>query len=447
MKKMKVFALVFAVLLGLLVFAACGNQAAPPSDAQSGGDKPAATAPSGDHPSAIKVGVLNPSTGVLAGMGEGTPFLDEWFKDYINNELGGFYISDYDATLPIELIIYDTKSNPDEVAEMTAKLVTDDGVDVIIPRHTPDTVVPATIVAEQLGVPTIATDCPAGAWLGQGDHYWTFLAHPYGATYWDAYSSIWEAAGYGPGQADSVLGWVFADDLDGTILSPEYAEFAFAEGYEILDPGLYASGTNDYSSLIKQFKDAKIEVVFGVMNNPEFATFWTQCLQNNYKPALVVIGKAFMLESQAQAIGAEIMDGICNEVWWDVHFPFKSDLMGWTCMEYGDWYYEQTGMKAASPQGAKLASWEILIDTFGRTANLERETIRAAIGATDVGTIMGRIVYTESFAPNYSPTVCVGGQWFLQPDGSLVQEIVGNGDPSNGVPITAQIRTSGRAWE
>jgi len=447
MKQFKVIAVIFTVLLGVMIFSGC-SQTAPPADTTTGGDTTATTpaTPSG-QPTSIKIGILNPTTGPLAGMGEGTPFLDDYFKDYINNTLGGIKMSDYDSPLPVETVLYDTESNPDKVSDLTTKLITDDKVNIIITRHTPDTVVPATVVAEQYGVPCIAMDCPSGAWLGQGDHKWSFLAHTSAQSYWDAYSSIWEAAGYKAGDANATLGWVFADDLDGTTLSPDYAACATAAGYKMLDPGLYASGTNDYSSLIKQFKDANIEVVFGVMNNPEFATFWTQCLQNNFKPKVVVIGKAFMLESQAMAIGATLMDGICNEVWWDVHFPYTSSLMGWTCMQYGDWYNQQTGLTAASPQGAKLASWEILIDALNRSANVDPDSIRQALLATDLDTIMGHINYTTTDNPNYCPLACVGGQWILQPDGSLKQEIVGNPDPSNGIPITAPIKTSGFAWD
>ena len=442
----KLLSLVLTVILCASVLAACGSQPSSGDSAPSG-DAGTTAATSGDVPASIKVGVINPTTGPLALMSEGTPYLDEYFRDYVNNELGGIYISDYDATLPIELVIYDSASNSDKSAEMTTKLITEDKVDVILVRHVPDNVVPATVVAEQYGVPIIGMDCPAEAWIGTMDeHVWSFVVHANGESYWNAYKSTWESAGYGPGQPDSKLGWVFGNDLDGTVLAPTYKVQAEADGYEVLDPGLYSAGTNDYSSLIKQFKDANIEVLFGVMTNPEFATFWTQCLQLDFKPNIVTFGKAFMLESQAEAIGTEIMDGICNEVWWDVRFPYASDLMGVTAAEFGDEFYAATGLKAASPQGAKFTSYEILIDSLMRCANLEPETIRDAIRAFDRETIMGPVKF-DSYTANYCPTAVVGGQWQLQEDGTLSQEIISNPDPSNGIEVTAKIKTSGRAWE
>ncbi|MDR1797447.1 MAG: ABC transporter substrate-binding protein [Clostridiales Family XIII bacterium] len=442
--KKKVFALMVTLILAASMLAACGDSGGSSAGGSEGGSQAQAT---GDAPASIKVGVLNPTTGMYAGMAEGTPYVDEFFRDYVNDELGGIYIEDYDAKLPIELVIYDTASNSDKTSELAAKLITEDQVDVLIARHTPDTGVPAATVAEQYGVPCIITDCPAGAFFGVGDHYWSFDAHADNPSYYEAYSGIWKAAGYEAGADNATIGWIFANDLDGTILAPEYKALAEADGYTVLDPGAYAAGTNDYSSLINQLKGAGIEVVFGVMSNPEFGTFWTQCQQLGYKPKIVVIGKAFMLESQAMAIGAELMDGIGNEIWWDVRFPYKSALMDMSGEEFGDQYYAATGKQAASPQGAKFASYEILIDALSRSANLEPETIRTAIAETDIDSIMGHINYGNYEVENFCKMPVVGGQWILQEDGSLAQEIVSNPHPENDIPVTAEVKTSGRAWE
>jgi len=180
------------------------------------------------------------------------------------------------------------------------------------------------------------------------------------------------------------------------------------------------------------------------MTNPEFGAFWSQCQQLGYKPKIVVVGKAYMLASQVDAIGRDLMDGIFNEVWWHKTFPYVSKLTGHTCMDFDRIYTEGTGKIAAGPQAAKYASIEVMYDVLSRSANLKPETIREALAATDLDTIMGHIKYNEQ---NYCPTVCVGGQWVKNPDGSMSQEIVSNGRPDNGIKTTAKIKLEGRAWE
>ena len=70
--------------------------------------------------------------------------------------------------------------------------------------------------------------------------------------------------------------------------------------------------------------------------------------------------------------------------------------------------------------------------------------MRAAIAATDLNTVMGHVTYGED---NGGVLPCVGCQWVLQDDGTLKQEIVSNGDPSNGITPTAEMKTSGFAWQ
>ena len=436
---MKKIAVIIAVLLSLSILAACGTQNQP-----SGDQSPNAPGNQTNAPKSVKIGVMCPTTGPLAGLGEGSPYWEEWFRDYINDELGGIYFKDYDATLPVEMVFYDTASSEENAAELTRKLITEDKVDIIICRHTPNTVVACTAITEQYEVPTIAVDCPGTTWLGQGDHHWSFLSSPLVPTYYQAYSSIWKQAGYTTDNPKSKIGIVFANDLDGTILGPAYSAEAEKDGFELYDPGRYAAGTNDFASLIAQYQQNNIEIIWGVMNTAEFGAFWAQCQQLGYKPKIVVIGKAYMLESQVLAIGADLMDGMGNEVWWDTRFPFKSEIMGITCTEYGEMYYKAIGKKAAGPQGAKFVSWEIMIDVLQRAPNLEPETLRSTIAATDLNTLMGRIKYGDN---NHCPTIACGGQWVMTPDGGVMQEIVGNPDPSNGIQLTAPVKTSGRAWD
>jgi branched-chain amino acid transport system substrate-binding protein len=435
--KRKALALILAIAM-TFALAACGSSGS--ESTPSGGSSSDSAA---DVPASIKVGVINCSTGVLAAMGEGTPWTEDYFTDYINNTLGGIYFEDYGKKLPVEVKIYDNESSVTKASELTAKAITEDGVDVILARHTPDLVVPISAVADSYGVPCIAFDCPLGPWIANGPYEWAFLAHTDSPTYVKAYSSIWKAAGYVAGEPNATIGLIFANDTDGTVLSPQYKSELEKDGWTCLDPGLYTAGTTDYSNLIQQYKDNNIEVIFGTMVNPEFAAFWVQCQQMGYQPKIVVVGKAYMLESQALAVGADLMDGICLEGWWHESFPYNSDITGMTNQEFAAKYAEEMGVDCNAPEAANFASWEVMIDALTRAANLEPETVREAIAATDLNTVMGHVVYQDD---NGCPLPCVGAQWVLQPDGSLKQEIVSNGEPSNGISTTAEIKTSGFAW-
>ncbi len=445
----KVLAIILAAAL-VFSLAACGssgggggNTTAPATQADGGNGGGGGAAPSGDAPSSIKVAVISPMTGALAEQGESAPWMVEHFTDYINNELGGIEFADYGTKLPVEFVLYDNESSSTKASEVTLKAITDDGVDLVLACHVPDMVIPVSQVCDSQEVPAIHFDCPSGPWEANGPFEWAYLAHTDAPTYVDAYESIWKAAGYEPG--DTTIGLIFGNDTDGTALSPAYQSGLEEKGWTCFHPGLYTAGTTDFSDIIRQYKDNDIKVIFGTMLNPEYAAFWEQCQQLDYHPEVVVIGKAYMLESQVLVVGPELADGLSLEGWWHRTFPYRSEITGLDSLEeFCTMYEEGSGHGVAAPVAAEYAAMEVMIDALTRAANLDHATVRDAIEVTDLDTVMGHIHYNPD--TNCQSLPCVGCQWVLQDDGTMKQEIVGNGDPSNGIEITAPIKTEGAVW-
>ena len=95
----------------------------------------------------ILIGHPNPSTGPLAGFGEASPWADNKAIEAINKQ-GGIYIEEYGKQVPVKLAMVDTESDPTKAAELTAKLIVKDKVDLMVAMHTPDTVNPVDAMCE-----------------------------------------------------------------------------------------------------------------------------------------------------------------------------------------------------------------------------------------------------------------------------------------------------------
>ena len=101
-------------------------------------------------------------------------------------------------------------------------------------------------------------------------------------------------------------------------------------------------------------------------------------------------------------------------MWWTPQHPFSSSLTGQTSQEIGDAYESATGKQWTQPI-MHYAVFEVVADAIKRTENIDdKETIVAAVKATDIETISGPIAWNGS-AKNPVPNVCitplVGGQW------------------------------------
>ena len=99
MKKFIALALVLVLCIGLL--AGCGGK-------KEGG--------------VIKIGYVNPTTGALAGNGEGVNWLVAEIENYVNNTMGGIEVDGTKKT--IDVIVYDSGSDSAACSELAAKLRT-----------------------------------------------------------------------------------------------------------------------------------------------------------------------------------------------------------------------------------------------------------------------------------------------------------------------------------
>lgn len=81
----------------------------------------------------IVVGMSRPLTGWNATIGDSAfrPIYETWV-DEVNAD-GGVYVAEYDKKLPIELLVYDDKSDVGTMTRLTEKLIVEDQVDFLWP--------------------------------------------------------------------------------------------------------------------------------------------------------------------------------------------------------------------------------------------------------------------------------------------------------------------------
>lgn len=443
MKPIRTLSCALAAALSISLFAAgCAPTASnpvPTPDAAAP-DTPASPAQTtgggaadGSIPASIKIGVVNPTTGGLAGFGEGTPWTENLIIDAINAE-GGIYFEDYDASLPIELIVYDSQSSTTIASEMAQKLVEEDHVDLLLARHTPDTVDPVVAVAERFGVPCIGTDAPVDVWLDKGDHETTFHAHWTLENLYRLYVSCWNQAGYGPG---SKIGFLFPTDADGNLFRDYFLSHLPEDGYtDIVDPGQYPQGTSDYTSIINTFKQENVDIVFGVNITPDFGAFLLQANQMGFEPGVMSMAKAPLMMADVNSMGNDLADNCITEVWWSVDRTFTSGLTGLGGMDLAKLYDDASGRPFTPSMAAKYGGMEIAVDALQRAKSLEPDDLVAAIAETNLDTILGHIQYNDQ---KYCVVSLTGGQWQLQDDGSIQLFIINNSLDAE-LPTTGEIR-------
>lgn len=357
----------------------------------------------------FKIGYVSPVTGPLAVFAEPDKFTLEQVKKTVGDGIvsGG-------KKYAIEIVYKDSQSNPNRASSAAAELILRDKVDLVVAASTPATTNPVADQCELNGVPCITNDTP---WQ---PHFFGRKGDPKKGFEW-TYHFFWgleDVIGTFTGlwtqiPTDKTVGALWPNDEDGNAWGDAKMGFPpvlASKGFKVVDRGRFQTPINDFSSFISAFRDANADIVTGVVSPPDFANFWNQAGQKDFRPKIVTVAKATEFPAAIKAFG-DRADGLTVELWWSPAHPFNSSLTGQTSRQLADAYTAATGRPWTMPVGFKHSLFEVAIDTLKRAGGKDPKAIRDAIVATHLDTIVGPIDFKTGPVPNISKTPLVSGQW------------------------------------
>ena len=359
---------------------------------------------------AFKLGYVSPQTGPLAPFGEADSFVlaqvRETFKSGV--KIGG-------NSVPVEIVVKDSQSNPNRAAEVAADLINKDDIDLMLVASTPETTNPVSDQCEVNEVPCVSTVAPWQPWFfargGKPDSGFKYTYH----FFWGledviaVFTNMWKQLA-----TDKIVGGLFPNDGDGNAWGDKQIGFPPVlekQGYKLIDPGRFQNLTDNFSAQIAAFKQGNVEIVTGVVIPPDWTTFWTQANQQGFKPKIASVGKALLFPSAIEALG-DNGQNLSTEVWWTPSHPFKSSLTGQSAKQLADAYTAATKKQWTQPIGFAHALVEIAADVMKRAKGPgERAATLDALVKTDLQTIVGPIAWGKGPVKNVAKTPLVGGQW------------------------------------
>ncbi|MBC7681715.1 MAG: ABC transporter substrate-binding protein [Ferruginibacter sp.] len=386
----------------------------------------------------IKIGYVTPQTGALAGFGEVDRFVLTGIREAFK---GGIVVAG--QNYPVEILVKDSQSNPNRAAEVAAELILKNGIDLMLVGSTPENANPVSDQCELNGVPCISTTTPWQPWFfGRGGDPKKGFDWAY-HFFWGlediiaVFTNIWKDV-----PSNKVVGLLLANDGDGNAwgdakngLPPALK----AKGYTVVDPGRYQPFQADFSAQISAFKKAQVEIVCGVPTPPDFKNFWTQARQQGFKPKVVTVGKALAFPSSVEALG-DTADGLTQELWWSPNRPYKSSLTSQSAQQFADAYEAASGKQWTQPLGYAHALFEVAADVLKRTKDLnKKESIRDAILATELDTLIGHVSWKNGPVKNVGRTPLVAGQW-IKGQKHKYDLVVVNSESAPAIPVQAKVK-------
>jgi len=370
----------------------------------------------------ILIGSSISLTGPMAAFGEGVLFGRRKAIEDINNQ-GGVSIGG--RKMFIRDIVYDDGSDPAKAASNASQLILSDGVVALVHGNSPPvTMNPLSVAADRFKVPLIM-GTPFEPWWAAGPYQyaWNILfrigtpipegdprAGKPGYTIIDNYLAFTNRF---RDSTNGVAAVITTDDVDGRGWYGIFPRVLADNGYKPVgverNLGLYPPGTTDFSSLIREWKNAEAEIMWGNLPGPDFGVVWRQCASLGYRPKLALIGRAAVNYEDVAAWGGDLPLGVATEVFWTPSLPFKG-IGGRTAESLANEWIQATGRPVNWSIGYGYAAVQIFADAVERAGTLDREAINKAIGETEGEFMCGYVKFIKE--THDSPIPGAIAQWF-----------------------------------
>ena len=346
----------------------------------------------------VKLGFVAPITGPLASFG----IPDNWCADKWRAAIGDGMVLGDGKKHPISITVSDSQSDSNRAAQVAGDLINNTQVDLMMVASTPDTVTPVVEQCEANAVPVVSTDCPWQTYLGKNTEYkWSYHMFFGAEDFFPVMVSMFDKV-----QTNKKVAGLFDNSADGLFFSEFDPPPLIAAGYEVTVGSLFQPLTEDYSSIIAQFKQAGCELLVGNCIPPDWTNFWKQAIQQGLgaQMKIVLATKATLFPQSIEALG-DVGNGLVKELWWHPTYPWVSSLTGETCQQLADDFSAKTGLQPTAPILHYVVGEMAIYALKNATDPKNKDAVLAAIEKMSFEAITGPIDFTAPLVTRTNDTI------------------------------------------
>ncbi|MGH7322114.1 MAG: amino acid ABC transporter substrate-binding protein [Candidatus Rokuibacteriota bacterium] len=262
------------------------------------------------RPDKVKIGGTVAVTGRFSSdWGPGVmEFMKGWEK--LVNQEGGVFVKEYNAKLPIELVLYDDESSPEKSVELYEKLAAVDKVHLFIGPGSSPITLRASTVAERLKIPMLLVEANSPIIYTRGFQWIAGVDRPaqyWAGPYFDLIKDLREkrVVDY------RTIAFLIEDHPHTKDVAEGAVELAKKAGLDVVATETVPFQTSDFSAVIAKFKQVNPDIVYSSGWTVTSVPFVKQANELGLKPkALHVI---HLVPEFAQQVGPRLAEGVTGE--------------------------------------------------------------------------------------------------------------------------------------
>lgn len=326
------------------------------------------------------------------------------------NELGGVKVGG--KSYKLRVIYYDDESTPARAAQLTERLINQDGVKFVLGAYSSGITKAMAPVTEKYKIPHIEGNGAARELFEQGYKY--LFATLSTSDYYlrEAINLAAELAKQrGKKPSDLRIAMVVENDPFSLDVRAGVLEDAKRHGMKIVIDDKMPPEINDMSASLTKVKAVKPDVLV-VSGHAKGATLVTRQTAE-LKVDVPMIATTHCDSARiAETLGAAAENILCASQW-DRTLAYKDQWFG-TAEEYAQRFQKQFNYEPPYQSAESTAAVLVYLDAFQRADNFDTQKVRDAISATDLMTFYGPIKFDETGKNIAKPMVLYqvqGGQY------------------------------------
>lgn len=335
-----------------------------------------------DAPEKIVIGAHLPLTGSIAAIGNDQKWAYEQAVADINAD-GGLYVKAFDKKLPVELIVLDDGSVPENGGVMVERLINEYGIDLILSGHDFSRgVKDGVMAAEKHGKYYHGTAAFVFLWQTLNPKHSTML-------FWDVPENcripyeLW--ATFPENERPKNPAFMVEDTSDADAIIGVLRAEGKPFGYNVDTEIRWQQGATDYTEQINKAKELGVDAIFIYGSAADCAALARSMRNNKWAPKYAHgwVG-TWPIDFWELADGAGqyfVCDGH-----WSRTYPFPG------CDELGARYKAQFGYDSVSV-GAFYGVAQTLFSGISKAASLAPMDVRQAVIDNEHETVLGKIKY------------------------------------------------------
>lgn len=341
-----------------------------------------------DDDGVLKIGAPLALTGGLADEGKKQEAVWQLWLEKVKAN-GGIEVAG--KKMPVELVYYDYQTDGKRAGQLAEKLITDDGVDVLMaPFGSGHTKIVAA-VAERYQTPLLACVASSVSVYDQGFKYLfgtlapnTGMTESMVAYFKEKMPDVKRVAVYG------------RDDVFPKAMATALADSATSGGLEVVYNELYAVGTMDHSAAISAIRSANPDWIYMTGYTQDLILGRKQMSDLGIDAPVITMVTGPAYAEFTEGLG-ELANGVTSSTWWH-HATAYTDTIGpWSTT--AEFYQDFTAAYGGDPDyvhGSCAAAADVLVHAVQTAGSTDKVAVRDALAATDVLTFYGPIDFGDN---------------------------------------------------